>query len=187
MSSSEFAATVASRLFSPSTAIRRDAVFHGPAAETNNPLAEIRRADPAGAHTTATLETIADSGLSFEQKDALIKLTAQIDEQQEGNPSYLADVETLVNILEASADPTQQQPMTLDEARSRYEAERGFMTSNDNITLSFAMAFEQVRGGFISPQNKQEQDFLKAATAQDIAKAFALARDVLGLGVDIFV
>lgn len=187
MSSSEFAATVASRLFSPSTAIRRDAVFHGQAAEANNPLAEIRRADPATTHTTTALEAIADANLSFEHKDALIKLTAQIDEQQEGNPSYLADVQTLVDILEASADPTQQQAMSLDEARSRYEAERSFMASNDNITLSFGVAFEQARSGFISPQNKQEQDFLKVATAQDMAKAFALARDVLGLGVDMFV
>ncbi len=187
MSSAEIASTVTGQLFTPSTAIRRDAIYHSPAADADNKLADIRRSGDASTHTIGTLDAIASSSLSEEQKDALIRLTAYVDEREKGNPSFMDDIATLVRVLEASGNPAEQQSMTLDEARTRYDAERDFLSYNNDVELSFAIAIEQVSSQFISPQNRQERDFLAVATTQDMERAFALARDVLGRSIDMFV
>lgn len=186
MANAEFSSTVAGRLFTDSVAIRRDALFSSPNTQTETALAEIRRPGAATVHTYAALEAIASSGLNAEQKDALIKLTAQVDERERGNPSFLKDMETLVALLDAGADPAQRESMTLDAAIGRYEDARRYLGQNPAVEVAFSLSFRQFSSQVVVAQNKAEQDFLRVATQADMMHAFALAQQVLGRGVDLF-
>ncbi len=200
MSSPDAQHSVSNRMFTqaPVYAVKRDAMHTGSLSavkETEENAApkktEIRKANSPTAQTQKVLNDIAESSLSKSQKEAMIYLAAYIDEKEDGNLSYMRDLETLVQMVEAENGGQARQATSAEEVMTHYENERAFISKHADMGLNFSFSFDGFQSQSYSPDTNSDRNYLLLESKERmegvIDDVLDFADQVLGKGgINIF-
>lgn len=151
-----------------SVAVKKDGVFQFEKQQASLVYTQIaiKAIQDISPMAEVAIQHIAKSSLTHDQKEALIRLAAYVNENG-GDPSFFRDITALVSLMEmgVKGESTGSDAMSIEEAVEIFRGEQAKIADNSGVILSVELAFQQFESrylGGVAPKGGSTGDMMQA-------------------------